>query len=143
MHLDFKLALRRNTVEAATASASLHSHDAKTVSGIFADSLESGKGIIVDFLFKILCLGTNVFLLKSCLRYYFIEFLTFFHKYMLIVGKFFFSTNNFRSFLFLFCDGLADILFGEFYLKSFIFFLFFKESEFTVVSYIIDLLVVF
>ena len=67
MHPYLKLTLRRNAVEATSTCVTLHSDYAKAVAGILADTLESGKCVIIDKGFKSFCLLTDLLLLLTSL----------------------------------------------------------------------------
>ena len=140
MHLDFKLTLRRDTVETAAACITLNSYDAQTVAGILADAFERCKSVIIDKRFESLSLFTDSFLLLTCFIYDLVELFLFLFEDMFIIGKLLFVVFDLLKLGLLFCLGFAYMLFSKFYFKSFKLFLFLKESELTVIPHVIDLL---
>ena len=85
MHLDFKLTLGRNLIEAAATRLTLNSNDAKAIACILADTLESGKSIVVDERFESLSLGADSLLFLASLIHDLIKFLFLLFEDMLIV----------------------------------------------------------
>ena len=73
VHLDVELTLRRNLVEATTASITLHVNDTQTVAGILTDTLVTGKQTLFDLQLQFLGSLLELLLFSTSLAHDLIE----------------------------------------------------------------------
>ena len=143
VHLDFKLTLWRNLVEAAAAGLTLHGDDAQTVAGIIADTLEGFQCVlIIDILLKVDGFQTEILLLLLGLADDFFELALLLLQTLLLIGEVDLSLGYLLLLLVDFGESLADILLRQFDFKILEFLLLLKESELTVITHVVDLVVI-
>ena len=114
MHLDFKLTLGRNTVEAAAAGITLDVNHAEAVAGILSDTLECGQGACIDHRLQVLGLLTQTLLVLAGLAYDFLKLGAFLGQHVFMVGHLLFGGLDVAGTVLDAAVIFADMLFGQF-----------------------------
>ena len=118
MHSDFKLFLRRNTVEAASAGIALDSHDCKTVACILSDALKCFQSALVDRRLQSKCLCVQAFLVDFRFRDNLLQFLFLVGKYVVLILKFLLSGSDFPLAGVDYACKLIEVLFSKLYFEG-------------------------
>ena len=140
MESDFKLFLRGNAVEAASARVTLNVNDAETVAGVFADAFESLKSALVDAWFDGFSFFAQSFLFLASFADDLVEFGFLFIKNVGVVGEFFFCHSDLGSFIFNSAIVVVDVFFGQFDFESLELDFFCEKIKLAVVADIVELL---
>ena len=113
VHLDFHLALWRDTVEAASAGVSLNIDNAQSVARILAYALECGEQAWLNLHLELLGLVAQFLLVLLCLRDDFVQLALLLGKDVLAVGKMILGNLHVGMLLLNQALEIVDLLLGK------------------------------
>ena len=118
VHADFKLFLRWNAVETATAGITLDVDDAKTITGVLADALEGIESTGIDTRFECFCLFAETLFVLACLAHDFLKLAALFVENVSLILKLLIGECNLTCLVFDSVVIFVDVLLAELYFKS-------------------------
>ena len=139
MHLDIKLALGRNLIEATTTGVTLHVNDSQTVTGILTDTLERCEQTRLNLRLQVLHLSLQLLLLGTGLFHNLVELALLDIQVLTTVVDNLLILSQFLLLLLYAGSGLLDLLVAELNLQRLILNLLRQRVVLTIVLHIVQL----